>query len=104
VLKVYQEVLPKSNTHLRLLIDYLPAGPTFRDNLQKYMQPLIVKGVPSLINDLRKTIYTDKDKTQAVGDILQGMIAQMEKDMTLSAEDSSEQDPTVMLWLYYFMS
>ena len=28
----------------------------------------------------------------------------MEKDMSLNAEDEDEQDPTVQLWLYYFLS
>lgn len=32
------------------------------------------------------------------------MLESMEKDMTLGAEETEEQDPTVLLWLYYFMS
>ena len=56
-LKMYEEVLPKSNTHLRLMIDVLHAGPLFKEKLEKFVRPLIIKGVPSLINDLKKTVY-----------------------------------------------
>ena len=56
-LKMYEEVLPKSNTHLRLMIDVLHAGPLFKEKFEKFVRPLIIKGVPSLINDLKKTVY-----------------------------------------------
>mmetsp|Transcript_17960 Transcript_17960/g.30556 ORF Transcript_17960/g.30556 Transcript_17960/m.30556 type:complete len:460 (-) Transcript_17960:35-1414(-) len=32
------------------------------------------------------------------------MLAQMEKDMSLFANDEEEQDPTVQFWLYYYLS
>lgn len=52
----YEEVLPKSNTHVRLLIDSLPAGDVFKQKFIKYIKPLVIKGVPSVINDL-KSMY-----------------------------------------------
>jgi N-alpha-acetyltransferase 15/16, NatA auxiliary subunit len=36
--------------------------------------------------------------------LLLGYLASMEKEMTLAAGDADEQDPTVMLWLLYFIS
>ena len=101
---MYEEVLPKSNTHLRLMIDILHAGPLFREKLEKFVRPLIIKGVPSLINDLKKTVYQDKGKSDILGEILNSMCTSMEKDMCLDSKDEEEQDPTVQLWLYYYCS
>ena len=92
---MYEEVLPKSNTHLRLMIDILHAGPLFREKLEKFVRPLIIKGVPSLINDLKKTVYQDKGKSDILGEILNSMCTSMEKDMCLDSKDEEEQDPTV---------
>jgi hypothetical protein len=72
-LSVYEEVLPKSNTHLRLMIDLLSAGPLFKEKLEKFMRPLIIKGVPSLINDLKKTVYMDKAKSDILGELISSM-------------------------------
>jgi len=96
-------VLPKSNSHLRLAIELLQAGPTFKEKLEKYVRPLIIKGVPSLINDLKK-LYQDPKKSEILGQILTSMCESMEKEMCLDSKDEEEQDPTVQLWLYYFNS
>jgi len=32
------------------------------------------------------------------------MCDNMEKEMVLATDDEDEQDPTVQLWLYYFLS
>lgn len=53
-------MLPKSNTHMRLLIEVLSAStPEWKEMLVKYIKPMIVKGVPSVINDLKSSIYKD---------------------------------------------
>lgn len=103
-LKMYEEVLPKSNTHLRLMIDVIHAGPLFKSKLEKFIRPLITKGVPSLINDLKKTVYGDKAKSDILGEMLTSMCTSMEKEMVLDSKDEEEQDPTVQLWLYYYLS
>jgi tetratricopeptide (TPR) repeat protein len=95
VLQHYREVLPKSNSHLRLIVDCLPASSTFRDHLIQYMRPLVIKGVPSLINDLRKSIYCDAEKTKIIGEVLLQMNKCMESEMCLDERDEEEQDPTV---------
>jgi len=69
ILNKYEEVLPKSNTHTRLAIDLLKAGPAFEQKLIKFVRPLIIKGVPSTINDMRK-LYQDADKAAAIGKVL----------------------------------
>jgi hypothetical protein len=64
----------------------------------------VIKGVPSIINDLRKVVYSDPEKRRIVGEVLEKMLKMMEQRSTLSEEDAEEQDPTVLLWLYYFNS
>jgi hypothetical protein len=64
-------VLPKSNTHMRLLIEVLSAStPEWKEMLVKYIKPMIVKGVPSVINDLKSSIYKDSQKSKILGEVL----------------------------------
>lgn len=68
------------------------------------MKPLLVKGAPAVIQDLRE-LYVDDEKVAAIEALLLGYLKAMESGMTLdSAEGAEEQDPTVMLWLLYFIS
>lgn len=67
------------------------------------MKPLLVKGVPSLINDM-KIVYKDQQKAAIIGQVLSRWNENMEKELVLNQEDQEEQDPTVQLWLYYFLS
>ena len=103
ILQKYEGHLPKSNTHTRLLIDLLPAGPVFESKLISFMKPLLVKGVPSLINDM-KIVYKDQQKAAIIGQVLTRWNENMEKELVINQEDQEEQDPTVQLWLYYFLS
>jgi len=65
---------------------------------------MIIKGVPSMLQDLRE-LYTNPDKIERIGIVLNDCLTSMEKEMTLSsAEDEEEQDPTILLWLFYFMA
>ena len=64
---------------------------------------MIIKGVPSLINDMKK-LYKDEGKSKILGEMLQKMCESMEKSRVLDSKDEEEQDPTVLLWLYYFNS
>ena len=56
-----------------------------------------------MMQDL-KEFYTDADKVQRIGTLLDGFLKSMEAEMTLSPDDEEEQDPTVQLWLYYFQA
>ena len=81
----------------------MSAGPEFESKLLKYVRPLIIKGVPSTINELHH-LYKDQKKKELIETMFTKMCNQMEKDMSLSPEDEEEQDPTIQLWLYYFLS
>ena len=85
-MKEYEEALPKSNTHVRLLIDHIPAGEMFKQKFIKYARPMIIKGVPSMINDL-KTMYGDEAKVKIIGETIKSMSECMEKSMCLEEKD-----------------
>ena len=96
ILEAYLEKSPRDTKPLRLIIDLLPAKhPKFRASLVKYLRPQVIKGVPSLINDIKVFYRTDSDKAAIIGELLQQMSDSMEKRMHLDAADEDEQDPTV---------
>ena len=76
------------------MIKILGAGDVFKAKLITYMRPLLIKGVLSLINGM-KWVYKDAAKSTILGDLLNSMCQNMEKEMALSPEDEEEQDPTV---------
>ena len=53
VLLDYAEKLPRVNSHLRLGIRYLQ-GDDFSEFLARYTRPLLIKGVPSMMRDLKE--------------------------------------------------
>lgn len=101
----YMEQYPKSNTPLRIILKCAPAdSPIFEEKLKQYLRPLLIKGVPSVINDLKLFYRDDPKKAAILGSILDDMSECMEACMCLSKDDEEEQDPTVQLWLYLFQS
>ena len=53
ILDEYVAGFPRVNSHLRIGLRYLDEG-RFGFYLEKYMRPLLIKGVPSLMMDLRE--------------------------------------------------
>lgn len=98
----YAQGFPRVNSHLRVGLRYLH-GANFGDYLERYMRPLVIKGVPSLMMDMRE-LYTIPEKVEQIGAFLDASLGSMEAEMTLRAGDDEEQDPTVMLWLLYFQA
>jgi Tfp pilus assembly protein PilF len=62
----------------------------------------LVKGVPPFLVDMKEA-YSNASKVQIIGDMLHAHLESMQKKNTLSGEDE-EQDPTVELWLMYFLA
>lgn len=84
---------------------HVPAdSPIFKETLIKYLRPLLIKGVPSVINALKSFYKEDPKKAAILGSVLDEMSASMESSMCLHEDDEDEQDPTVQLWLYLFQS
>jgi hypothetical protein len=51
-----------------------------------------------------KEFYRQPQKVKLIEEQLLKYLASMDKEMTLAAEDEVEQDPTVYLWLNYFIA
>jgi hypothetical protein len=101
----YVKLYPKSNSPVRIILKCAPAGsPVFKERLIQYLRPQIIKGVPSVINELKIFYREEKEKAAVLGAVLEEMSASMEADMCLSPDDEAELDPTVQLWLYLFLS
>lgn len=89
ILQKYEEVLPKSNAHKRLAIEIIQPGEEFKAKLINYLRPLIIKGVPSIINDMR-SLYSNKGKVEILGNLLLDYATNMENEMVLSKDDQEE--------------
>jgi len=63
----------------------------------------LIKGVPSVIQEI-KEFYKNPSKVKLIEDQLLAYLASMDKEMTLSPGDEEEQDPTVYLWLNFFIA
>ena len=64
-------------------------GDDFSELLAMYVEPLLIKGVPSMMQDL-KEFYSDEDKVERIGTLLDGYLKSMEEDMTLNPDDEEE--------------
>ena len=62
VLDEYVEGFPRVNSHLRVGLRYL-YGANFQEYLERYMRPLLIKGVPSLMMDMRE-LYMIPEKVE----------------------------------------
>lgn len=60
----YGQKLPRVNSHVRVGLRYLH-GDDFAEFLAKYVRPLLIKGVPSTIQDL-KEFYKQPAKVAAI--------------------------------------
>jgi hypothetical protein len=89
ILQKYEEVLPKSNAHKRLAIEIIQPGEIFTTRLTNYLRPLIIKGVPSVINDMR-SLYSHSGKVEILGNLLLDYSKCMENEMVLSKDDQEE--------------
>jgi len=78
-------------------------GEEFSQNLNKFIKPLLIKGAPSVIQDL-KEFYGNAEKVALIEKLLFSYLEQMNASSILEKDDKDEQDPTVLLWLLYFIS
>ena len=85
IMSEYEKNLPKATAHQRILLKLL-SGPRFKDRLWTYARPLIVKGAPALIIDLKADIYSSQEKSQILEEMLLSNLKSMETSMTLVGE------------------
>ncbi|WVN90218.1 uncharacterized protein L203_105454 [Cryptococcus depauperatus CBS 7841] len=97
----YAKKFPQSAAPRRLSLN-VAQGDKFRELASAYIIKGLERGVPSLFVDI-KSVYVDQEKMRIVGNIVEDLVARLEKDATL-AKDDTIAPPTVLLWAYYFLA
>ena len=64
---------------------------------------MVVKGVPAMLSDIH-SLYAHEGKVAVIEEMLLKMQGSLEKDMVLWEGDEEESDPTVLVWVYYFLA
>lgn len=85
VLQYYRMGFPKIDAHIRIGLTFL-TGKNFEEYLEAFIKPLLIKGVPSVIQDL-KELYSNKTKVESIESLLTGYLHSMEKCEKLSPSD-----------------
>lgn len=96
-----QSKYPKSVAMKRIPLDFLEIG-SFRSAVDKYMRPLLRKGVPSLFSDL-KSLYAQPGKA----DVLEEILLSFENSLRSSGtfpESSEEEAPSTLLWTLFLLA
>jgi Flp pilus assembly protein TadD len=96
VLKEFSASIPKATAPRRLALT-ISSGDTFKALAEPYLLTGLDKGIPSLFADI-KSLYKDKEKQQAVEDIVEASLTP--KDPSSSADV----EPTTYLWTLYFLA
>ncbi len=65
ILSNYEKNLPKATAHQRIKLALL-TGERFKSELVKYSKPLLTKGAPALLVDLKADVYRDASKIKIV--------------------------------------
>jgi len=66
-------------------LKYAPASwPHFKEKLAEYLRPLVIKGVPSVINELKSMYRDEPEKAVVLCEVLTEMSTSMEKNMKLN--------------------
>ena len=81
----YQKKFSKVDAHIRIAMKWID-GDDFSNFLGQYVKPLLIKGAPSVIQDL-KEFYNDTEKVQRIEALLLGYLKCMENKKMLEEND-----------------
>lgn len=84
----YQKSFPRVDAHIRLGMKWLE-GDDFAKLLIQFVKPLLIKGAPSVIQDL-KEFYSDSAKVEQIESLLMRMLVSMDESRVLHPEDKQE--------------
>lgn len=98
ILEQFVAQMPKATAPRRLSLTYSSPGDSFIALVRPYLLTRLVKGVPSLFTDL-KSLYVDREKMLAI----QAYVEEL-KDEHTPREKAEKDDPTVYLWILYFLA
>jgi peptide alpha-N-acetyltransferase len=79
------------------------SGEAFKSAFVKYARPQLFKGAPSLFNSI-KPLYTDAERVKAIEDIMIAASESLKKDGKFAPEDADKADPSVLLWVLFFLA
>lgn len=100
------EQLPKSLAVRRLALK-IAQGEAFKKRVHTYMLDFLIKGVPSLFNDL-KPLYQDASKRAALQDILEGFRTGYEQtrhiEPSQAAGEQGQDAPSTYVWILYYLA
>jgi len=91
-----------SKVPLQILLSFV-SGQEFKTRFQKYLFPLLTKGVPALFM-LVKYLYTDPAKVQSIQEILLEVEDNLTKLNKLAPSETEEEPPSTLLWTWYFLA
>lgn len=100
--KNLQAQYPRSNVIKRLPLQFAK-GEAFVDIADGYLRSMLRKGVPSLFVNI-KTLYTDKEKEEAIEKLALGYLAALDKSKGFDHSGSIVEPPTALLWTLYFLA
>ncbi|KAI5063900.1 hypothetical protein GOP47_0020570 [Adiantum capillus-veneris] len=92
---------PKSVAIKRIPFDFLEIG-SFRLAVDKYMRPLLRKGVPSLFSDL-KSLYAQPGKADVLEEILLSFENSLKSTGTFP-ESLEQEAPSTLLWTLFLLA
>jgi hypothetical protein len=78
ILGEYEKNLPKASAHQRIQLALL-SGDRFKTKLAAFSKPLISKGAPAFLQDLKSDVYNNADKTKIVEEFLLTNLKSLEK-------------------------
>eukprot|EP00794_Sanderia_malayensis_P006947 gene6947-7727_t len=96
----YRKCFPNSEAPKRLPLN-IATGDTFKSLADEYLRRCLRKGVPSLFINMR-SLYAEKKQAQLLEDILLSYIHNLETYQSFECEGECKEDPTVLLWTYFF--
>jgi len=105
-LKVYTEfgeAFPKSLAPKRLPLNFT-SGDTFRQYADALLRQCLKKGVPPLFVMMR-SLYKDPEKVQILTDLVTSYATCLKEHNSFDpTEGSDRENPTVLLWTYYYIA
>ncbi|KAF9318792.1 N-alpha-acetyltransferase 15, NatA auxiliary subunit [Podila horticola] len=100
--KDLQKEYPRSNVAKRLPLRFA-TGERFSKIADEYLRTMLRKGVPSLFVNI-KTLYTDREKEQAIEALMLGYLAHLHKSRGFDNSGEVVEPPTASLWTRYFLA
>ena len=90
---------PRSFAISRIPLTYAK-GEQFKNLFIEFIEPNLVKGIPSLFNSL-KVLYSDQEKVNIITQVMENILSSIEKDNTFP--NSDEKLPiTTILWVWTY--